>query len=212
MGLAIVVGMYSDLLKEDPEGAEWLGKTFNTLNDVLKKNGIETFNEPKELHELRSRSWCDSFPYSFIHYLRRFYAYVISTPDWVPAPVKEDEDPASDPVVEEETLMFESHLLCHSDCEGFYLPIRFDEVIFDENKRIPGGMLGSSYKLLEELVQVAPRLNIKLTNSKLSDEEAERINKLASSEDEYYREYCVWIALYEAARLSIENKTVISFC
>ena len=41
--------------------------------------------------------------------------------------------------------MFDSHLLCHSDCEGFYLPIDFADVIVDAKNqmRIAGGLLGS---------------------------------------------------------------------
>ncbi|HDS1209335.1 TPA: hypothetical protein QDZ84_004402, partial [Shewanella algae] len=99
-----------------------------------------------------------------------------------------------------------------SDCDGFYLPIKFDEIIFDDEDRIPGGALGSSYKLLEELIFIAPKLNIILKDGQLSDSEADRINELAESEGNFYREYCVWIALYEAASESIENKTAIYFC
>lgn len=210
MGLAIEVGLYADLLSENPKAAESLAKTFNTLNDVLKENGIEAFNETKELNELQNRSKCNSFPYSFLHYLRRFFAYTVSNPDWVPTLVKDYQDPASDEVYQEEMLMFYSHLLCHSDCEGFYLPIKFDEVIFDD--RIPGAVLGSSYKLIKELEQIAPKLDIELPNNMLSKKEAEKINNLAESEEGFFREYSAWIALYEAARLSIENKTAISFC
>lgn len=210
MGLAIEVGLYANLLRENPGSVESLDKTFNVLNDVLKENGIEVFNEIKELNALQSRSRCNSFPYSWIHYLRRYYAYAVSKPDWIPTLVKDNQDPASDLVYQEEMLMFYSHLLCHSDSEGFYLPIKFDEVIFDG--RIPGEILGSSYQLLKELEQIAPKLDIKLTNNILSKEEAERINNLAESQEGFFREYSTWIALYEAARLSIENKTAISFC
>lgn len=212
MGLAIKVGTYADLLKEDPSQAEWLGDTFAALNEVLAENGIELHHEPKILTKLKNRAQCDSFPYSFIHYLRRFYAQVETDPNWVPAPVKEDEDPTDDPAIEEVSSMLESHLLCHSDCDGFYLPIKFDEIIFDDEDRIPGGALGSSYKLLEELIFIAPKLNIILKDGQLSDSEADKINELADNEGNFHREYCVWIALYEAASESIENKTAIYFC
>ena len=161
---------------------------------------------------MESRARCCSFPYSFIHYLRRFYAKTVSQPDWVPVAVAEGEDPASDPVVEDESMMFESHLLCHSDSEGFYLPVEFDEIVTDDNGRITGGLLCSSYKLLNKLIYIAPKLGIELLDSQLSDDEAERINQLAESEEGFYRELCVWIALYEAASLSVEHKTAISFC
>lgn len=211
MGLAISVGVYADLLKNDSEGAEWFKKTFRNLTDILKEKGIEGYEEPKTIGTLKSRAACNSFPYSFIHFLRRFYAKVIVQPEWKPQPVKEEEDPSKDPVIEEESLMFESHLLCHSDCEGFYLPIQFNGIIIDNKDRIPGGLLCSSYHLFDELAFIAPKLGVELVDTYLSDEEAKRINSLAKSDKGFYREYCVWIALYEAARLSIENKTAICF-
>ena len=72
-------------------------------------------------------------------------------------------------------------------------------------------MLGSSYSLMEELLQIAPKLGIHLVDNKLSDEEANKVNQLADSKEGFYREYAVWIILFEAARLSIEYKTAISF-
>jgi hypothetical protein len=70
-------------------------------------------------------------------------------------------------------------------------------------------MIGSSQHLLRELIQVAPALNITLENGELSDAEALRINALGESDRGLYREYTVWIALFEAARLSIEHNTLI---
>jgi hypothetical protein len=53
-------------------------------------------------------------------------------------------------VVEKETYMQESHLLCHSDCAGYYLPIDFDDIIVDNKgkNRIAGDILCSSYRHL----------------------------------------------------------------
>jgi hypothetical protein len=73
-------------------------------------------------------------------------------------------------------------------------------------------MLGSSCRLLEELVFVAPALGIHLDNGKLSDEEAERIDALIEEDGGLYREYVSWLLLYESARLSIAHKTAIVFC
>ena len=73
-------------------------------------------------------------------------------------------------------------------------------------------MLGSSQRLLEELVFVAPALGIRLDDGRLSDEEAERIDALIDEDDGLYREYVSWLLLYESARLSIEHRTAIVFC
>ena len=83
----------------------------------------------------------------------------------------------------------------------------------DDNGRILGGMLCSSFDLSDELVEIAPNLGIDLDkNDKLSDAEADRINRQAKQGDSPFKiELAVWIALYEAARLSIEHKTAIVF-
>jgi hypothetical protein len=45
----------------------------------------------------------------------------------------------------------------------------------------------------------------------LSDAEADKINKDSESEEGLWIEKTVWISLFEAARLSIEHKTVVYF-
>ena len=76
---------------------------------------------------------------------------------------------------------------------------------------VPGGIVGSSQRLLAELVLVAPALGIMLRGGQLSDAEADRIDGLASSEEGLHRELSSWLALFEAARLSVENKTAVVF-
>lgn len=40
------------------------------------------------------------------------------------------------------------HLIVHSDAQGYYLPIEFDEVLFPPSDlAIPGGMVGSAQRL-----------------------------------------------------------------
>jgi hypothetical protein len=213
MGLAISVGVLADLTANDPEGTEWFVSTIATANALLAKENLPQHHEPTTLPLLTSRASLDSFPYSFIHYLRFAFAHVLQDPSWRATPLDDDEDPADDPVVEEESSTFTSHLLCHSDCEGFYVPIDFNEVIFsDDDHELPGGMLGSSLRLRSELIQVAPALGIALSSyGELDDAEAERINELGESDEGLYRELTSWIALYEACRTSIEHRTAIVF-
>lgn len=213
MGLAVCVGVLADLIENDPESSEMLAQEMATANLLLAEAGQTQHDEPKALPEFRSRASLDSFPYSFIHYLRFAYAHVTQDPSWRAKPLAEGSDPASDPTVEDVSSMFESHLLCHSDCEGFYFPIDFDEVIFsDEDRELSGGMLGSSFQLRSELIQVAPALGISLTSSgELEDTEADRINNVGESDEGLYRELTSWIALYEACRISIKHRTAIVF-
>jgi hypothetical protein len=213
MGLAICVGVLADLLENDPEGAQELANDIATANSLLAIAGQPQHDEPKVLPQLKSRARINSFPYSFIHYLRFTYAHVSQDPSWRATPLAEGYDPTSDLIVDDVSSMFESHLLCHSDCEGYYFPIDFDEVIFsDDDHELSGGMLGSSFQLRSELIQVAPAFGISLTSSgELEDAEADRINNLGESDECLYRELTSWIALFEACRISIEHRTAIVF-
>lgn len=213
MGLAIGVGALADLLENDEEGAEWLREGLAAANRCLEAAGLPAHEEPAEIELPETRASLTSMPYSFIHYLRRAYAHRVADPGWMAGPLDEDEDPTDDPVLEEETEMLSSHLLCHSDAEGFYVPVDFDDVLFDESEdgELPGGMLGSSYRLLEELVLVAPALGIRLDDGQLSDAEARRIDDITSEDRGLFRELSSWLALYEAARISIAAKTAIVF-
>ena len=228
MGLAVCVGMLAELLEDDPESAEGFEEELAEVNRVLAAAGLPPHTESRGPLELDSRASIDGFPYSFIHYLRRAYAHRVLSPDWMATPLADDVDPTADPKIQALLDGCESHLLCHSDAEGFYVPVDFDEVLFDgdggdeeeaegdadieEPAGLPGGMLGSSQRLLEELVFVAPALGIRLDDGRLSDEEAERIDALIDEDDGLYREYVSWLLLYESARLSIEHRTAIVFC
>jgi hypothetical protein len=109
--------------------------------------------------------------------------------------------------------MMDSHLLCHSDCEGFYFPVPFENVVIDDKDkgRIEGGLLGSSFQLLEELKAMAPALGIRLENGHLPDSEVDAIRADVESEADLWIERGVWLTFYEAARLSIQHKTAICF-
>jgi len=213
MGLAISVGVFADLLIHDTEGAEWMAEGLAAANRLLASNGLPSHDEPRTLPKMASRAALRSLPYSFIHHLRRAYAHCVNTPGWIAAPWPPGDDPTHDPVLDAETTMFSSHLLCHSDAEGYYLPIDFKEVLFAEadDHELPGGMLGSSYRLRDELVRVAPSLGIELQGHVLSDAEAARIGRLTLKDEGLYRELASWLALYEAARLSIEHGPAIVF-
>ncbi len=104
-----------------------------------------------------------------------------------------------------------SHLLCHSDAEGFYLPIDFQQILFDESGQIAGQMVGSSYRLRDELVLVAPRIGVRLSGDMLPDAEADKINADFDEETGIWLERIVWLSLFEASRLSIKHNTAIHF-
>lgn len=214
MGLAVEVGALADLTLHDEEGAQWVRESLAKVNAVLAENNLPTHDEPEKLPPLDHRTIIDSFPYSFLHHLRRAYARWRQNPDTPIMPCGPDEDPAADPAIDEESCMFDSHLLCHSDCEGFYLPIPFTEVLVDDKDqdRIQGGLLGSSYQLAEELRSMAPCLGIELQDGKLSDSTVDQIRADVDAESGLWIERAVWLTLFEAARLSVQHKTAIQFC
>lgn len=212
MGLAVLVGKLADLKLHDKEGIRWFRAAMRKVNKVLEAEGLPPHNEPETLPPLENRSALRGYPYSFLHYLRRFATHARVKPNWKPKRFPKSADPADDELVMDEMLMFSSHLLCHSDCEGFYLPVDFPEPIFADEKLIPGGQLGSSFGLMKELIEVAPFLGITLTDGVLADSEVERINGIITAgKHAFWIETGVWFSLFEAARLSIEHKTAICF-
>ncbi len=208
MGLAVSVGYLADLMANDPDSMEWVKEDLAAVNEVLVENGHPAHKEPMRLPEFQSRADVDGFPYSFLHHLRRIYAYVVNYPDVKPTPVKKGEA-TDDPILALEMEKNESHLITHSDAEGLYVPIHFEKVLADD--RLPGGFLGSTQQLMAELLQIAPAMGVRLDGQDLPDREADRINDLIDDETGLWKELCVWICLFEAARLSIEHSTVISF-
>ncbi|MFZ6873800.1 hypothetical protein ACO0LF_17230 [Undibacterium sp. Di27W] len=214
MGLGISVGVLSGRDNHDADRDEGLDPGWAAINEVLNAAGLPAHVEPRSLPQLDSRSELDGFPYSYIHYLRRAYAHRRADPAWLATSLPKGEDPSQDEVLQAEYDYMSSHLICHSDAEGYYVPVDFEEVLFadNENTGLPGGMLGSSYRLMEELVLVAPALGIQLSNGQLSDTEAARICAEAMQETTCYRELESWILLFECARLSLAHKTAIVFC
>lgn len=105
------------------------------------------------------------------------------------------------------------HLICHSDSEGFYVPIDFPEPLYDEEEgRIPGGgILGSSQRALQETIQAAPLIGIPLEDGHLSDEAAKCIAEEADQSHPYWIERQVWLTMYESFRQSVEYKCAVIF-
>ena len=166
----------------------------------------------------RSRNRLVGNSYSWIHYLRRAFAYARQEPENfgpLENPEKFLRDPIADPLIDRELTMYmDSHLVCHSDSQGFYVPQEFGFPIYDSKEaRIPGGIVGSSFVLQKELIRVAPLIGIPLTDDGgLSDETTEVLNAEAMApETRFYAERQSWFSLFEAARLSIRHQSVVVF-
>lgn len=212
MGLAISVGQLVDFMKHDEEGVEYIRRAFAEANEVLSEKGLPTHTEPESLPKMTDRAVLHGFSYSYLPHLYRAYARWLQEPDMPIEPCPPDEDPSADPAIDEEVYMFESHLLCHSCIDGFYFPIDFPEPISDptDQNRIEGYFLGSSYRLQEELIAMAPALGI-ADAPDLSDATIARIREAVDTGIGLWREQCVWLTLFEACRLSKQYGTAICF-
>ena len=105
--------------------------------------------------------------------------------------------------------LMDSHLLSHSDAEGFYLPQAFDDPLCDD--RLPGGFAGSIPQLLKELERVAPAIGIQLENGVLRPAEEDKLTHIDDGREPLYREKIVWFSLYEAAKLCMAHGTLMVF-
>lgn len=195
----------------DPEGLVWLREELERLNALLRRNGLPEHHEPEVLPIIDRRGALHSFPYSYTHHLRRAVAYARRAPEKF-AQIDRDQEPSTDPHIDRElSVWMDSHLICHSDGEGFYVPIDFPEPLYAEAEfPIAGDIVGSSQRLLAELIQAAPLLEIVLSEQgSLSDAEAAKLRDEGSHQ--YGLERLVWYAFYEAASASVNYNTVISF-
>jgi hypothetical protein len=211
MGLAISVGIEPELADDEKELAE-ARAMFEGLSAALAAEGV-IWTEPIGAPVPPSRAPALSFPYSWLHYLRRVYALVSIGRPVTPVDGPDERDRDND-AVEDETVMFSSHLLCHSDCEGYYVPVDFNEPLFltEESGVAGGGMVGSSQGLRAELRRCAPAIGIRLTpDGSLPDAEAERLADLPEDAS-YFIESTVWLTLHEACEVSIASGHAIEFC
>jgi hypothetical protein len=211
VGLSISVGALADALEEDPDWTSYLRKQLSAVNRLLKANKLPAHKEPTELPEMNDRARLDGFPYSWLHYLRRAVAYALQKRAGF-APVAPGVNPSDDDAIDRELSDTRSHLICHSDCEGYYVPIDFPEVLYaDERAFVGGGMLGSSQRALAEVLLAAPLLEIELADGKPTKTIIDTIREEEDGGHPLWLERKVWLCMHEKFRLSVEHKTAVVF-
>src|SRR5262245_11553478 len=212
MSLAINVGVLACGPDADPEAVKYDRKNFRHINRMLAANGLPLHKEPETLPPFRYRGQPISFPYAWTPYLLRAVAYALRAPDQF-RPVRKGEEPAKDKRLDDELYTFaESHLICHSQSEGYFVPIDFPDVLCDKRKGgLTGRILGSSQRALEELVRTAPLLGIPLKRRKLSDKSARVIAKELDGSHPCWIERKVWLSMFEAFRDSVEHKCAVVY-
>jgi hypothetical protein len=213
VGLNVVVGI---LAGAEDDAADHFGCDFAVIRELLDKAGVGQWNEPDlaEGDDLEGDMW----GYSGLHALRRVAAHLTET-GTPPRPLeagKATDDPllkkayAADPG--DPAGPFD-HLIYHSDCEGYYVPADFPQVIVDE--RAAGGYLGSSVRLLAETRRIAAALGLPEDLDPDSPEVLDACDAeipASSGWQRYGVESHGCLRLIRAARHSIETGAAIAFC
>jgi hypothetical protein len=131
-------------------------------------------------------------------------------------PLPPESDPSTDDLYDRVLFSCESHIVCHSDGDGFYVPVDFPDPLYDDLPEsdphcVRGGILGSSQGAMRELVRVAPLLGIGLEQGQLDDGEARRIDREKQQASSFWVERRVWLRFFELARFSIAHRTAVVF-
>jgi hypothetical protein len=208
MGLEVSVGA-GGVAPGDGEALAHYQGQLDRLGDALAERGI-AWREPVGVPVPAMRAHVGGFPCSCLAYLRRAVAlqgYAETVPPVGAAGITAQDERR----IRDETSMLSSHLLCHADNAGYFVPVDFPEPLFLAEDIAGNGMIGSSHGLMDELRGLAPVLGITLTRGgELTDEEAARIFALPDGAD-FAVETMVWLTLFEACRVSIAGGHAVIF-
>ncbi|MFD8141712.1 hypothetical protein [Streptomyces sp. NPDC059708] len=215
MGLNMAVGVLAGY-EEDDRYARRVHADFAAIRGLLARVGARPWSEPVLNEEEREEF--EAWGYSGLHALRRLAVHLAASGQ-LPEPLDETWQATGDPLLKKvyEELPSDppgpfDHLIHHSDCEGYYVPVDFAHVIVDAEA--PGGGLGSSVRLLAETRRLADVLGL----PEDLDPHAEEISEAADSGDpaaEGWRRYGVesymCLQLLRAAKRSISTGAAIAF-
>ena len=214
MGLTVVVGVLAGVEGED---AGHVRTQLAVAGELLDRTGAGQWAEP-ELDE-RDILAGDMWGYSGLHTVRRVAVHLGLT-GTVPDPLEVAHRAAGDPLLMQAYAEFPGepagpfdHLIHHSDCEGYYMPVDFGQVIADE--RLAGGYLGSSVRLLAETRRIASALGL----PEDLDPDSEQVfgacdagTQASEGWQRYGIESYGCLRLIQAAKHSIATGAAIAFC
>lgn len=175
------------------------------LNRFLTAKNYEPYVEPGPLPEFRRRS---SGYHSFfaLQELRRLYVCVLEGKE---LPRGEISDQDLDLIRSVGKAHPESHLLHHSDFEGYYIPREMPNGPLS-SEEIPGYFLGSSQGLIGELMTVSEALDLELVDGKISVPSLKKL-KAKGPDNPLYQAAGIWISLYESAQYSVTHRVLVIF-
>jgi hypothetical protein len=213
MGLNMVVGVLSDA---EDDYTEMLRADFVAIGELLERAGAPQWTEP-DLVEAEDAEF-EMWGYSGLHAVRRLAVH-LAAGGRLPEPLHEAQRATDDPLLSKvyKTLPGDppgpfDHLIHHSDCGGYYVPVDFTHVIVD--KKAPGGYLGSSVQLLVETRRLAEALGLPEDLDPHSEEVFEATEAEEPAGEGWQRygvESYVCLQLLQAAKLSIATGAAIAF-
>jgi hypothetical protein len=210
MGLDITVGILDWQARNDAEGLAHQRRAFARLTEALAAEGVE-WSEPEVAEPPVGPAVTAGFPYSYLTHLRRIAVLAMLGEPLTPAAETGREQYERDcEKVQDEAAMLSSHLLCHADNAGYYVPVDFGDPLFlPEEAGVDGyGMVGSSQRLLAELADVAPALGIELDADGALTPAAEAG---LDHDGPFEAETFTWHQLYRACRASVRSGHAIVF-
>ena len=212
--------MISDTLFEAVTEIERYQKDFRAINKLLKAAGVSSHKEKPAGAEYY---WQAGMGYSSIHFLRRFAAALAVNGD-LPEPLKRSAKASSAPELQTYSQQREKskfkgaydHLVCHSDADGYYVPVDFSQVLnTDQSVSLTGGYLGSSVRLQHECQTLAKHLELpeELDFDTDDDDEWKQLKKATrgAAWHQYPIEAFVCVVLLQACEWSIKQRAAIEF-
>ncbi|QFG22902.1 hypothetical protein [Actinomadura sp. WMMB 499] len=214
MGLGMVVGLLADMEAQgDVEYADTVRAEFALIGELLVEAGAGSWDEPRlTAQDVQAYG----MGYSGLHTVRRLAVH-LARRGRLPEPLEDFSRAAKDRLLKKAYARMPDggpfdHLVHHSDCEGYYVPVPFDALIVDE--RLTGGWLGSSVRLLDEVRRIAAALEL----PEDLDPDSEEVDEVLRGERrsaERWRRYGVesftCLQLIGAAKHSLATGAAIAF-